>query len=686
MPEVALSFAACLLFAVLAAHFLLKRSSPENAIVAAVLFVFCLVEAGGSLVAIGHSAFERPMLIAESLLPAALMFFGINYGRTGGRHPFRWPWVLFASLALLFPVAAVLFPFKAFFRERGLYMMTLPLGWAGNFFYFGTIFYSILALASLEATFKAAPPEARREIKSEAIGFGAILFMLIFYYSQGLLYHVINMNLEPARSGVFIISSLLILYSRLFHGKSARIKVSRYILYRSVSALVVGGYLVGLGLIGEGIRYFGITFGEGAEVFAVFAAGILVAFLFLSKRFRMEVKVFVIKNFLASKHDYRTVWLDFTGWLAKCRTIGQVENATLSIFIDTFFLKGAALYYNSPDRDAHVFSAGRGITTAKELRISSGLLSYLLDKKRVLDPADGEYLPTGEEGAFFKGVGRCLLVPLAANGDLEGFILLGREGSREKLIYEDFDLMKNLAKQASLALRMFRLSEELAQARSMAAVTKMTSFVVHDLKNMASSLSLLVENSGEHISDPDFQGDMVLTTQKTLSKMLELIRRLRSVPGELVLNAQPTDLYELVRETVAEIPKAKGRAFLSGDGTGAVSMADREEMKKVVINLLFNSMEATGAEGNICVETGRDGNDVFIRTRDEGCGMSEEFIRTGLFRPFTTTKEKGLGIGLFQCKQIIEAHGGRIEVESEPGKGSVFTVYLPALEYGPVLS
>ena len=685
MPEATLSAAACLLFAVLAAHFLLKRSLPENAVVAAALFVFCLVEAAGRMVASGHIAFEGPMLMAESLLPLAMTSFGISYGRKGDLRLVRWPARALAAASLLFPVAAAALPFKAFFREPGLYDMALPLGRDGVFFYFGIIFYSIFALANLEATFKAASPEARTEIKFEVIGFGAILFMLVFYYSQGLLYHIINMDLAPARSGVFIMSSLLILYSRVFfHGKGVRIKVSRYILYRSVSALAVGGYLVGLGLIGEGIRYLGISFGEGVEVFFVFAAGILAAFLLLSKRFRKEVKVFVIKNFLASKHDYRTVWLNFTGGLAKCRTVEQVEKATLSVFIDTFFLEGAALYYHSPERGAYVFSDGRGMAPAKEVRLSPGLLSYFLDKKRVLDPEDGEYKLSEEEGVFFKQACPCLAVPLATNGELEGFILLARGQGMGKLIYEDFDLMKNLAKQASLALRMFRLSEELAQTRSMAAVTKMTSFVVHDLKNMASSLSLLLENSRDNISDPDFQGDMVLTMQKTLSKMLELIRRLRTTPGELVLNAEPTDLRELVRETVAEIPRARGKAVISGEAACALSMADREEMKKVLINLLFNSIEATGSEGNknICVETGRAGKDVFIRTRDEGCGMSEEFIRTGLFRPFRTTKEKGLGIGLFQCKQIIEAHGGRIEVESEQGKGSVFTVYLPALDKG----
>ncbi|MDA8087410.1 MAG: ATP-binding protein, partial [Nitrospiraceae bacterium] len=284
------------------------------------------------------------------------------------------------------------------------------------------------------------------------------------------------------------------------------------------------------------------------------------------------------------------------------------------------------------------------------------------------------------EAAFFGHAGRCLAVPLAADGNLEGFILLGGQLAREELTYEDFDVMKSLAKQSSLALRIFKLSEELSQTREMAAVAKMSSFVIHDLKNLASSLSLLLDNSKRNMADPEFQQDMVLTIQATLSKMLELIRRLKGVPEKPVLKPEPTDLRELVAETVSEMKKANGGAVISCFGGPAGSMADREELKKVVINLLFNSIEATARKGNISVETGRAGENVFIRAKDDGCGMRAEFVRTELFRPFRTTKQKGLGIGLCQCKQIVEAHGGRIDVESEEGKGSTFTVYLPATD------
>ncbi len=96
----------------------------------------------------------------------------------------------------------------------------------------------------------------------------------------------------------------------------------------------------------------------------------------------------------------------------------------------------------------------------------------------------------------------------------------------------------------------------------------------------------------------------------------------------------------------------------------------------MVQNLLHNALEASNSKGPIELEVGQS-EEPYLKVSDLGCGMSEEFIRERLFQPFQTTKEKGFGIGLYQCKNIVEAHGGRIEVDSRVGEGTTFTVFLP---------
>jgi putative PEP-CTERM system histidine kinase len=203
-------------------------------------------------------------------------------------------------------------------------------------------------------------------------------------------------------------------------------------------------------------------------------------------------------------------------------------------------------------------------------------------------------------------------------------------------------------------------------------VGKISAFVLHDLKNLVSTLALVVDNAREHMDNPEFQEDMLQSLESTVTRMKGLIARLKKIGEKHSLRREHTDLLELAGGVAGHV----GNGQVTVSGTSVIADVDREEMEKVLLNLLLNAMEASGAQEGVSVDVGCDGSS-WIRVKDEGCGMSEEFLRKRLFKPFSTTKEKGLGIGLYQCRQIVEAHGGRIEVQSEVGRGSVFTVRLP---------
>jgi putative PEP-CTERM system histidine kinase len=232
--------------------------------------------------------------------------------------------------------------------------------------------------------------------------------------------------------------------------------------------------------------------------------------------------------------------------------------------------------------------------------------------------------------------------------------------------------MKALAAQGAVLLHNQRLVEQLAGAREMAAIGKVAAFVMHDLKNAVSNLALVVENARNYLDDPEFQRDMLGTIDSSVGRMRGLIERLKNFEGTVELHRRPCDLMALAGQTLADLP-GKG---LTLQGESVTGLVDRTEIGKVVLNLALNALEATDGLGPVTVEVGVDGP-AFIRCRDQGCGMSENFIRERLFRPFETTKRKGFGIGLYQSRQIVEAHGGRIEVKSSVGEGTEFTVWLP---------
>jgi hypothetical protein len=311
------------------------------------------------------------------------------------------------------------------------------------------------------------------------------------------------------------------------------------------------------------------------------------------------------------------------------------------------------------------------------LKPSPALISYFTDRSRVLNPNDGEYECTEEESSFVMQSGARCIVPLIANRTIEGLAVFGRQLSGEGYIYEDFDLMKKIAQQAALSVVNFHLSEELAETREIAAVAKVSSFIIHDLKNHAYTLSLLLENAETHIEDSSFQLDMIDTVKNTVASMKEIIERLKGIPEKDRLYTELIDISMLARETAADMKKYHGDSLVIVEGSPVYAMVDAEEIRKVILNMILNAADAASGKSLINVSSGMNGDRAYVRVEDDGCGMAEEFIATSLFKPFKSTKKKGLGIGLYQCKQIVEAHCGSIEVQSAPGKGSVFTVFLP---------
>ena len=682
MFELTVSAIASVSLLTLSLYLFLKRKTAADVALSAVIFLFALIEIADQLslnLQNNPLFFKRLALFLESMLPAFLMLFTLSHSRWRSVKSISFSWWALTAVALLFPVSALLFPVNDFFYSPDLQTEKLLfLGTVGYWFYMGVMIYCVIALIHLEAAFSVTSTSDRWRIKLEVIGVGSILAVMIFYFSQGLLYRSINMNLIPVRSGAFIVAAILVGYSRIFRGNGVRITVSRYVLYRSLSLILVGLYLLFLGLIGEGMRYLGASFSRDLAIFIAFTAGIIMLIILFSERLRRRAKVLINKHFYANKYDYRTEWLNFTTRLTSCRNIADVRDVILSTFRETFGLNGASLYLLDDNKKRYVQVANQSMYgEMTELKPSEALISYFRDRDRVLNPLDGEYMPDADETLFINRTGARLLVPLMNNGRIEGIVVFGEQLAEENFIYEDFDLMKTIAGHAALAMHNFRLSEELAETREVAAVAKISSFVIHDLKNHTTTLSLLLDNARDYLDDPEFQEDMIKSIRNTLTKMKDLIQRLKTVPEKQELNPVHTDINFLAEKTVCEVMKIKPDIKIEYDGTSAVSVVDAVEIRKVILNILLNAVEAVGEDGVISVETGSNGDMTYVRVEDNGCGMTEDFINNNLFKPFRTTKEKGLGIGLYQCRQIVDAHGGRIEANSVEGKGSVFTVYLP---------
>jgi len=230
---------------------------------------------------------------------------------------------------------------------------------------------------------------------------------------------------------------------------------------------------------------------------------------------------------------------------------------------------------------------------------------------------------------------------------------------------------------ATASMANVRQAQRLLQARELEAFQVMAAFFVHDLKNAASTLALMLENLPVHFDDPAFREDALRGISKSVAHINHVIGRLSLLRHELAIRPAESDLCAVVREAIAGL-ESDPRFRVATEPSPPLTLSlDREQMGKVVTNLVLNARDSMGGQGEVRVAVSAEPGYAVLSVADQGCGMSADFISRSLFRPFQTTKKNGLGIGMFQSRMIVERHGGRISVASEPGRGTTFRVMLP---------
>jgi signal transduction histidine kinase len=232
-----------------------------------------------------------------------------------------------------------------------------------------------------------------------------------------------------------------------------------------------------------------------------------------------------------------------------------------------------------------------------------------------------------------------------------------------------------------------RLREKIAreeESRQFESFVRISAMLTHDLKNAIEALSLTVGNMERHFDNPQFRTDamksLTSATDKLKGIVARLARPLTSLSGE---HKRPTniDLVPILQRVIAMTaePVRGKHTIVMRLPTSLYALADAARIEEVAENLVLNALEAMDTGGTLTIEAGQtsSGAPVFS-VGDTGRGMSRTFIETRLFRPFSTTKKTGIGLGLYTCREVINASAGKIEVESVEGAGTTFRVVLPS--------
>jgi putative PEP-CTERM system histidine kinase len=635
---------------------------------------------------------QRIQFLIASFLPGVWVIFSLTFARANYREMlWKWSWVVIcvSILPILFVLAFRSYLFAPDPLLAGVNGLMVRFGWSGYLFQLTFLLSSVFILMNLERTLRTSAGRVRWQIKFIVLGVGSFFAARIYLSSQALLFR----SIEPSAL-VFSTVALLVMdfcMLRAFwrsRGLDMDFYVSTTFLYNSLTILFVGLYLFGVGIIAQLSLYFRVNEGVTFRFFYVFLAFLGLVVLLLSDRLRRRLKQIVARHFIRPYYDYRKEWASFTENTTNINDIVDLCNVVARMVSRTCDALSVTIWLTD-EAGKRVFMAGSTVFAEgkfQELeKIENTMLQLLRHASRDGSSIDYDYQTTdwkGEEeipDEFFKETRIQHAIPLVAAGKILGIMTIGDRVGRNDSSFtaEDFDLLKTMADQAAANLYNLMLGERLQKAKEMEAFQAMSAFFVHDLKNVASKLSLTMQNLPIHFDNPEFRTDALRSISQSLDKINGMCARLAVLSQRLELKKTETDPNQTISTVVNEMRAAIGIEIVFKPGRLPQTSIDTEQFQKILVNLLLNAKEATADAGTIRVETlSRD--DWFECTvTDEGCGMSREFIETSLFRPFQTTKKNGMGIGLYHSKSIIEAHNGKIEVESKEGKGTTFRVLLP---------
>ncbi len=582
-------------------------------------------------------------------------------------------WV--GPLASVLPVlgfVALLFSAREAGTGAGLVFLTLML-------------LSVLGLVLVEQLFRNLPEDALWNAKPICVGLAGSFVFDLYLFSQAVLFGGMDSDALSIRGLVHAaLMPLLLLSSTRHRNWIGKIRVSQRVIFHSASLLIVGAYLLFIAGVGYYVRYFGGDWGRGIQLALVFLALVALVTVAWSRSLRARLRVWLGKHFFRYRYDYREEWLRFTQTLSASSSPQEVGPRVIRGLADMLESPAGALWMLKPgDQVLRNTAAWNQQRQNDEEPVQSALLEFMrrtgwvvnLDEyRRKPDMYEHLQLPIwlqNQPQAW-------LLVPLFMGTELLGFVQLASPRTRMDVNWEVTDLLKTAGRQAASYLAQMQATEALLEARKFEAFSRMSAFVVHDLKNIVTQLSLMMKNAKRLAHNPEFQADMIMTVENSLERMRQLMLQLRegATPAGAAVGV---DLARIAR-TLEESVQRRGRQLDVAEAQPVATRGHAERMERVIGHLVNNALDATTPDQRVWLKIDRMGSHARVEVGDNGHGMSEAFMRDRLFKPFETTKNTGMGIGAYESFQYVQELGGKVDVRSREGEGTVVTLLLPLIE------
>lgn len=548
----------------------------------------------------------------------------------------------------------------------------------------GHFIMAVIGLVLVEQLYRNTREDSRWAVKYLFLGLGSLFIYDFFMYADAVLFHHLDYGLWQARGLVnAAVVPMLAVSAARNNEWSLDVFVSRKIVFHAVSLLGAGLYLLAMSVAGFYIRDFGGSWGTAAQVAFLFFSILLLLTMLFSGQLRARIKVFFNKHFFNYSYDYRDEWLKLSSTLTARSQGRDVRENTVKALADIVDSPGGILFVRN-DIGNYSYSAHWNMDEGlvDSIPADNAMIRFMRDKNWIVDLKNHKELRECgldvHTPACLQAMSRAwLVVPLLQDEDMMGFVILMKSRAPKPLNWESRDLLKTVALQIASHVALLKASEELMAARQFDAFNRLSSYVVHDLKNVTAQLSLIVSNSLKFQNNKEFVADAFSTVENAVNKMNRMLAQLRK--GDKGQDRKSVaNLSDIMMQVIALCKDRAPVPVIRRADSECETLTDIDRLTHVLAHIVRNAQEATPENGYITIDLLCNGENVIVEIEDSGCGMEAGFVCDRLFRPFDTTKgNAGMGIGVYECRDFIWSQGGEISVKSTPGEGTVFRISLP---------
>jgi putative PEP-CTERM system histidine kinase len=611
---------------------------------------------------------------AAWLLLLAAMLWGSKAGRFTSRLS---PVLALAGVVLVTVVLAYLGPSSA------------PLdAWNHQAPLIALLSLPIVGLLGLEQVFRNADINQRRALRPLALGVGIVLTVDVFVYAEAVLFRSLDPDLWLLRGIVNAAAAPLILLAvKRLPEWERELFVSRQVVFYTTSIGGAGLYLVLMGFGGLLIRAGNEQWGPVLQATFLLFAGVIFYYVLFSNSIRRRLKVFIAKHFYRNRYDYREEWLRLIGTLTGGEHAASLPERSVKALADIIGSERGELWFEmKPGGGLEGYGGLAASPPAPALEATDPLVRFLVQTRWVVDTDEYALDPERYTNVFAAAphyLSRpSIFVPLLHSDAVVGVVRLDRPPELGRLSFEDHDLLRTAGQQVAIFLAQQRAQEELAESRQFQAFSKLTAFLMHDLKNVLAQHELVVGNARRFKRNPEFVDDAISTIETSVGRMRAILDRLRSAEGGDGVSR--VDLHKTIFDVCSACADRRPEPVIASAVSAARVSIDRDKLHMALVHAIRNAQDATEANGRIEIRLSTRDGMAWIEVADTGVGMDAEFVRRQLFKPFESTKgAKGMGIGAYQIRETLRAAGGDVLVDSVPGKGTTLRLSLPLADAAP---